>query len=247
MHTTMAKVTFAAGIGVFVLVVLMALVGGNPRPAVLPNEHGYTSAMYWFERVESVDDLFSALGQPNTEEGMRIRHAMDCINKIDFAFMFAYSIFFACLYVFFASRRKHEGRRNIMNLVIAAGIIVSCLMLLGDIFENIQLLKLTKVSSEAEVDVSVIALLMFFTRLKWFTLFFASIGFAVVCASGASRNRWWYPLALVYATSAIIGFASFFIPGFESALELSANLMGAGWLISTIHAGYMSLKKNSGA
>lgn len=245
--TTFAKATFIAGTAVFVLIVLMALVGGNPRPAVYPNGHGYTAAMYYFERVESVNDLFSALGQAGTEAGVRLRNAMDAVNKIDFAFMVAYSALFACLFLMFASRIKSAGKHvAALNVVMIVGIVLSLVMLFGDVFENLQLLKLTKFSSEAEVDVGVIAHLMFFTRLKWFAIFFASIGFAFLCAISASQNRWWYLLSLVYAASGIIGFASFFVSGFESALELSANLLGVGWLISTIHAGVVVLRKNPG-
>ncbi len=244
--TSIARATFVCGITVFVLIVVMASVGGNPRPAVFPNAHGYTAAMYWFERVESVQDLFFALGKAGTAEGMRIRQAMDAVNTIDFAFMIAYSAFFASLYLLFSLRVKHKDARiSFNNIWMIAGIVLSILMLFGDIFENIQLLKLTKFSNEAEVDINVIAHLMFFTRLKWFAIFFASIGFSILCAISAWHNRWWYLLSLVYVASGVIGFMSFFVPGYAAWLELSANVMGAGWLISTLHAGYVALRKNA--
>ncbi|MCX7679399.1 MAG: hypothetical protein N2316_09280 [Spirochaetes bacterium] len=238
-----AIATFGAGIFVFVTFGAMMLIGGNPRPAVYPNEHRYSAAISWFERAESVRDVFSALGHPHTEEGMRIRKAMDVINIIDFAFMISYAAFFGLLYYFFALYAKKGGTfLRTLNVFGFIGAIFAIVMLFGDIFENIQLLELTKATSEAEVDIHVLGRLMFFTRVKWFAIFFASIGFSFLCAIAALENPFWYMLAFTYAVSGLLGFLSFFIPAFGVGLEISGILVGMGWMISTAHAGYVAIK-----
>lgn len=240
-----ARIAFFFGIAAFLLVGIMAAFGSNLKPAVYPNEKGYPAAMYWFERVESVGDLFGAIGDPSSADGVRIRRAMDAVNRIDFAFMIAYSALFACLFVLMVSMLKAELRRvAVLNVLLSAGLIFSLVMLVGDIFENVQLLNLTKAANKAEVDVNIIARLMFFTRLKWFSIFFASIGLSVLCTFFGRENWRWYILACIYAASGIIGFVSFFVPPLGSMLVLSANLMGAGWLISVIHAGTIAFRKN---
>jgi hypothetical protein len=242
---TSARAAFMFGVVVFIFIGVMGFSESNVRPAQYPNQHGYTAAMYWFERTESVRDLFSAIGDPSTDEGIRIRHVMDRVNNIDFGFMVAYSALFASLYFFLGSLLKTMGEKPThVNLFLSVGLVISLIMLIGDIFENIQLLKLTKDVAEADVDVNTIARLMFFTRLKWFSIFIASIGLSVLYALYARKNWKWHLLGLVYAASGTVGFASFFVPGFDGVLEISANLMGVGWLFSTIHASFVGLKKH---
>ena len=242
--TSFVRATFAAGIATFLLIIVMAIAGGNPKPAAYPNPEGFTAAMYWFEVTENTDDLFRALGDPALEAGRSIRASMDRVNRIDFAFMVSYSLFFALLVLLL--RGLIAGSDAVparIRLIAAAGVTLSILMLAGDILENLQLLKLTAYASPAEVDTGVISLLMAFTRVKWFAIFLASLALAVLYARWFGKRWPVYVFVLLYGASGIIGFLSFFIPGWRAALEISANLMGAAWLASTVHAGIIAFRK----
>lgn len=233
-----------AGALAFALIIVMGIAGGNPKPATYPNPEGFTAAMYWFEVANSPADLFAALGDPAREEGWALRVAMDTTNRIDFGFMVAYSLLFALLFVTLRGLIAGEGTASgpVRNIA-AAGVALAVLMLAGDILENIQLLKLTDYASPADTDTGVIAQLMALTRVKWFAIFLASLGLAVLYARWFGRRWPAYIFVALYASSAIIGFISFFAPGWRAALELSANLMGAAWLASTIHAGIVAFRK----
>jgi len=233
-----------AGALAFALIIVMGIAAGNPKPATHPNADGFTAAIYWFEVVESPADLFDALGDPAQEAGRALRAAMDLTNRIDFAFMIAYSLLFALLFVMLRGLVAGEGTASgpVRNIA-AAGVALAVLMLAGDILENVQLLKLTGYASPADTDTGVIGLLMAFTRVKWFAIFLASLGLAVLYARWFGRRWPAYIFVALYASSAIIGFTSFFAPGWRAALELSSNLMGAAWLASTIHAGIVAFRK----
>lgn len=239
-----ALAAFAAGAAAFALIVVMGIAGGNPKPATFPNPDGFTAAIYWFEVANSPADLFAALGDPAREEGRMIRASLDLTNRIDFAFMIAYSIFFALLFVMLRVFISGDGPAHgpVKNLAMA-GVALAALMLAGDILENIQLLALTGFASLADTDTGVIALLMAFTRVKWFAIFLASLGLAVMYARWFGRRWPVYVFVTLYGASAIIGFLSFFAPGWRAVLELSANLMGAAWLASTVHAGIAAFRK----
>lgn len=243
--TSYVRAAFAAGIATFLLIIVMGVAGGNTKPSVYPNPEGFTAAMYWFEVAETTDDLFQALGDPALEAGRSIRASMDTVNRIDFAFMVSYSFFFVLLVLmlkgFIAGGGAVPAR---IRIIAAAGVTLGILMLAGDILENLQLLKLTAYAAPAEVDTGVISLLMAFTRVKWFAIFLASLALAVLYARWFGKRWPVYLFVLLYGASGIIGFLSFFMPGWRAALEISSNLMGAAWLASTVHAGIIVFGKD---
>ena len=242
----LSKPVFLSGIFVFVFIVAMFAAGGNPRPAVYPNEHGFTAAMYWFELAESPADLFQALGDPSTETGRNLRMSMDSVNRVDFGFMAAYSLFMALLSLLLrAMIVQRDGPSTAMRGLVLAVLAMSLVMFLGDILENIQLLKLTKFQAPGEVEADVISSLMIFTRIKWFAIFLASLMLAALYVIWFRKRIPAAVFALLFGASGIIGFISFFAPGMKALLELSSNLLGAAWLAATVHAGVVVFRRKA--
>ncbi len=232
------KRTLISGILTFFLIVVMFVLGGNPKPAEFPNEFGFTAAIYWLEVTESPAELFRVLGDPATETGRDLRAGMDSVNRVDFAFMAAYSLFMALLALMLQGLLLHrDGPVPAVRAFVLAALAMSIVMFLGDIMENIQLLKLTKFQASGDVDGDVISSLMMFTRFKWFAIFLGSLMLASLYILWFRKRIPAALFALLFGASGIIGFISFLAPGMKALLELSSNLLGAAWLAATIHAG----------
>lgn len=232
-----------AGLFTFLILLVMLIAGGNPKPAAYPNADGFSAAIYWFEVTESADDLFRALGDPSLDKGAGIRSTMDRVNRIDFAFMAAYSVYFALLFVMMRGLIAVAGPvKTRITILAAAGVVFSILMLAGDIMENVQLLKLTGYASPEETDMAVIGRLMAFTRLKWFAIFLGSLALAALYIEHFGKRLSSFLFALFYGLTAVIGFISFFVPGMRAMIELSSFMLLLAWLVSLLHVGVIMLR-----
>jgi hypothetical protein len=231
--------------GLFVVIsylTMAAHTGGARKPADHPNTRGFNSAIIWFELLESPDELFLALGDPGTEQGKELRRAMDTLNHYDFFFMAGYSVFYASLalflYVLLGERRGRLDRP-----ILYAGIALACLMLVGDIFENMRLLELSACRNLGDVREGSIGMLMLWTRVKWFSIFISGLLLAPQYMRYFTVRIAGVVFTILFIVPSITGFAAFFMPGKGFLLEAGSSLLGVAWASALVH-GIVVLKRN---
>jgi hypothetical protein len=111
-----------------------------------------------FEFIETKEEVIDLFGQTDDENrNSRIKN-MDLGNRLDFIYMFLYSLFLFC----FSWKCAGLSRKRIFLL----GTIISVAILLGDFFENIQLLYITS-KFETETLTGQLYNLKMFTWIKW--------------------------------------------------------------------------------
>ena len=122
--------------------------------------HGYSSVILAFEFILNQSDLDAVLSPLSTAQIADL----DMVNYIDFAYMVIYSSLLAGV---FYITWKMEGLK-----FLKLGMAFAACALFSDLFENFQLLDLTKMysSSTTEGLDSVMSNLFIFTWLKWGSL-----------------------------------------------------------------------------
>lgn len=127
---------------------------------------GFSTPIMAFEFVESpgeVSKLFGlsgSLDQVSKTQAMThsMIQAMDSGNKLDYIYMFLYSSFL----FFFSIVCVKQSRQKLYY----AGSVLAVIILIADIFENIQLLKITAKLTTLDF-VKELSLLHWFTWMKW--------------------------------------------------------------------------------
>ncbi len=165
-----------AQLGLFAIPLLICMVAmGNqfPKGEVL----GFNNKVIAFEFATSTADIQEILAPLSTAE----MKGMDGGNYIDFAFMLTYSSF---IFFFFKTAKQQY---KIKWLVI--GQVLAVIILLGDVFENIQLLNITRTFTNDPNDLNIAAFLFqlqLFTWLKWLCLALALLlaSFTLIHAKG---------------------------------------------------------------
>ncbi|MBN1531346.1 MAG: hypothetical protein JXA20_01660 [Spirochaetes bacterium] len=246
MHTQIKKASlFVTVAGLLVIISFLTMTtqtGGARKPAVHPNVRGFNSAIIWFELLESPDELFLALGDPGTEQGRALRLTMDTLNHYDFFFLACYSVFYASLSLFLYTLLS-ERRGRLDRPLLYAGIALAVLMLIGDCCENLRLLELSAYTNSGEVSEGSIGMLMLWTRIKWFSIFIASLLLATQYTRYFTVRIAGVLFAILFIVPSISGFAAFFIPGKGFLLETASSLLGVAWASALVH-GIVVLKRN---
>ncbi len=121
---------------------------------------GYSSQIIAFEFVTDTIELKEVLTPLTSQELANV----DAINYIDFGFMLAYNSF-----LFFIGYYLFQEQKSFVSLSL---IVLPFLILAMDVFENIQLLKLSELYrvSNLEYTLPIIAYLKIFTWTKWLSL-----------------------------------------------------------------------------
>lgn len=163
----------------------------SPSPEKIPE--GYSSSILAFEFVSNQKELQETIGPLSAKE----RSDMDKLNYVDFGFMTLYGIF---LFLFMARFGSVTSGQLFAKAKWLAPLIV-----LFDVLENIQLLKLTNVPTDTTSVDATIMLLGVFTWFKWglLSVVFAIIGYAM---TKMNRSKW---LGYVLLLPAIIGIVAF--------------------------------------
>ena len=169
---------------------LMVWMNSYMPPADLA-PYGYSSVILAFEFILNSTDLETVLSPLSATQVA----GLDMVNNIDFAYMVVYSALLAG--VFYITWRK-EGL-NFLKL----GMALAACALFSDLFENFQLLDLTKMYTSSTIDgvESVISNLFIFTWLKWGAL---AIAMAILVPVLIKRGLFSKVIAFVLAIPVVI-------------------------------------------
>ena len=245
-----ALVVVLTGVATIFTAIVMTVVPGTvPPPASSEHAAKFTNTIIWFELVKDVDEVFAVLGPFDDLTGMERREKLDRVNQLDFGFMVAYSAFNGALVILVWTLNR--GRRLWQGLsLIGVGTMLAALMLVGDVIENLQLLRLTGYASVNDVPAEVMRQLNVWTRVKWGALFAESIllawGYsAYFLRPGENRiQRAGLVIAICFAAAAVLGFPSLTVVSIRYWLESASACLLPAWLFSLFHAGFLVVKSN---
>ena len=236
----LASLVIILGLASFGMLGLLISFGGPEplRPATYPNEPGFQSAIIWFELAASKQEVFQILGDPKDQQGVHIRQVMDKTDVYDYGYMVLYSLmcFFILALIFYLNQNKPGAAAKTWILYVSAFMCIA--MLAGDAMENVQLLKLTKYASVADVDDAVVTALNIWTRVKWGAIFIFTIVAAYeyfVYFYGKKIPQALFVIA--YGSSAVLGMVSLSAMSMRYLAETASYLVALSWLVSIVHAG----------
>lgn len=157
-----------AGLLAIPLLICMIIMGNYfPRGQAL----GFSTFIIAFEFVSTTEEVRQLLAPLSPEQMARV----DVGNYLDFAFMLFYSAF---LFLFF-----REARTVFRLKWLVVGQVLAVIIFFGDLFENIQLLNITKAFQANPESLEIVPFLFklqLFTWVKWLclalSLLFASLG-----------------------------------------------------------------------
>ncbi len=225
-------------IGLYTFIALGVMMTQTPvksKPATYPNERGFKNAIYWFELVDSPEELFLVLGDPATEIGKQLRAGMDKLNRYDFGYMAGYAPFYASLFLFIlvilGDRNGKYGK-----IVLYTGLALSAAMLVGDVCENVVLFKLSAYQNIAEVNRSTVTMLQIFTRIKWFAILIAGILLAFRYLRYFFSRIAGAVYAILFLVPSIMGFWAFASPSKGNLLETGSVFIGLAQIAAFGHA-----------
>jgi hypothetical protein len=209
--------------GAAVVLLTVVLLSVSPGGPVERNVPGFVNPVVGFELASEPDHVFGILGRPDDPRRPDAVRRMNLVNEIDFAFMIAYS----ALYFGIVSLLRARG-------AVTGGVatFLACLpfvMWLGDLLENVQLLRLAGMT-DANAMPATLGWLRVFTTLKWHALFGTSL---LVALPIWQQPSWWHWTALVFAAAGVVGFGSL---GYLPAIESAGYLLGIAWLLTWIYA-----------
>ena len=209
--------------GMLVLVLAAVLLSTSPKKPVHANVPGFRDVVVGFELASTPDQVFGILGYPQDPDRAATVSAMDLTNKIDFAFMIAYPLFFFAIALLLASRQA------VPKWFLPVCALLALTMGVADALENRQLLLLSQTIDPASMA-SPLARLRLFTALKWSAIAVTSGLVALRLWRDASLWRW---SALTFGLSALLSLLAF---RDVSWLEAAANLVAVGWLLTWVYA-----------
>lgn len=250
-HSSTRQAAFAVAItGVATLVTAMLLVvipGAAPSPATTGHPAGFTNTILWFELAKDADEVFANLGPSDDPTGQERREVLDGINRWDFGFMVAYSTFHGALFVLIwtlnRGRRFWSGRWYVIEGLFFAGV-----MLVGDVFENIQLLRLTGYADASDVTAGVVHQLNVWTRVKWGAIFAASallaVGYAVYFLRPSAKpfSRAGLITAILFLAAAGLGFPSLAVESLRHWVEHASICLLPAWVLALGHGARIALR-----
>jgi hypothetical protein len=234
-----AKWVVATGSATVLAVLIMrALTGGDISPHRYPNPEGFQSAMLWLELAYTPEEVFKILGPFDSDQGQALRRNLDTSNVYDFAFMFCYSLFNACLIIFISQLNTYRFTGLVkLRAFLILGLLLSVAMLIGDIVENVTLRDLTHAMSPADISQDQMEQLMYWTRVKWGSI-------ALVClmlSAGYTAYFWRIPPLLLPVGFAIAGVSALIAISIHDArfiLErVTVSHLAVVWAAALVHAG----------
>ncbi len=151
----LSLVHFSA-IGLIILSILMSYV-------YFLNTGNFNSPVIEFEFVKNSKDVKDIFMQDNELKYNEIKGVNDQ-NIVDFAYM----LFYSSLLVFTLLKIKKTDNKIFFNLAI----VFSVIAFLSDIFENIELFKITKYILNGNDFSEPVKMLFVITRLKWLSIAF---------------------------------------------------------------------------
>lgn len=236
-----------AGFAMIATFILLAVEsgGGVVHPLEYPNQPGFSQAIIWFELLQSPEEVKQVIGEPSTDEGIRLRHVMDTINKYDFLYMVCYPLLFAALVVFVHALLVNKGyQMSHGRTLVFIGLFLSAVMFVGDVLENIQLLKISAYSNLSDIKPNLLTTLQIATRIKSVPIFLVSLllAYFYILYFGLSFS---VILPIVYCSSAILGLIGISFGSARFLVETSYSLLALVWFLSIIHGGvwYLRSKK----
>jgi len=147
----------AGWVGVAVIILSVSLLCIFPA-RTQSNIDGLFTPIIAFEFIQTPQEVYQLFGGEASPERDAMARAMDRGNHLDFAYMIFYSFF---LFTFSVLGARELGIR-----VLYLGAALSVVILLGDFFENIQLLGITANLATGDFEEE-LRRLPLFTWLKW--------------------------------------------------------------------------------
>jgi len=144
-------------IGLLLILSSLALMKVFPSQAPeLPS--GFFTPILAFEFAVSPQEVENLFGEPQSEYRAAMIAAMDLGNRLDYIYMVLYTLFLLGFSVTCARLNQ--------NPYYYSAALISILVLLGDVMENVQLLGITRKLAEGGFERE-LQLLFYFTWLKW--------------------------------------------------------------------------------
>jgi hypothetical protein len=203
-------------LGIILIAFGLILPGFFPKEAKMPK--GFNSPIIYFEFIKTPDEVKDFFGVSDSGEFDReLAVKMDLGNKIDFGFMLVYSAFLFFLFLKLAKISNKKWLRLGMFLAVIA--------LLGDFFENIQLLSITSNLKSGEY-ITQLSLLKIFTWIKWNSLV---INFLLFVPFFFIQKSISHIITYIMAIPFVLGLIAFINRGFVN--ELFAKSISACFLV----------------
>ena len=160
------------------ILIIFLLLMNSYFPQIPAN--GYSSFIVAFEFAQTPAEVRSLFQNLTPDEIKRI----DTGNYLDFGFMFAYSILIGFIFA--------KSARIFRRKWLYFGVVLSAVILLSDLAENVYLLKLSNsfLTNNYSIHVNLLNNLHLFTWLKWGTLAFVFFIFYEVLI----RLNWFYKI-----------------------------------------------------
>jgi hypothetical protein len=195
-----------------------------------------------FELAKSWSDVYSILKDISDPAA-----ALDPQLKVDYGFLLSYPLLNAALFLF-VRQLAPAGSWVRHPLVLAVGLALAVLMLMGDAVENAELLSLTKLPATPELSVpaplfaQILCTLGLFSRLKWAALGVSSVilGLSFLAVP---------PESLFFRGAGYLLLASFVVAGGlclwgvamgqAQPIKTSVLVFGVPWLLSMAEAGWV--------
>ncbi len=152
----MKKLTF-----VHYIVIVLVLLSLSMSYAYFTVAGNFNSPIIEFEFVKSVSDVEGIFIKDNIINKNMVE-GVDKQNYIDFAYMLAYSIFLALVFISI-SKQKNEK-------LFLIGVLLALIAFVSDFFENVQLLNISDNLLSGNNYLQDIKYLMIFTYIKWLSL-----------------------------------------------------------------------------
>jgi hypothetical protein len=196
----------------------------------------------WFELVHSPRELADILPAGTSAAGVKMRAALDAVNRVDCVLIPAYTLLNAMFFWFLGGAFSPGWARRFMVI----GLVLCPVMLVGDYLENYELFGLTKVVGDVLQSPEVAARihhLEVFTRIKWGALFLACalLGTSYACqarpATLSSLRRGLYGLmAGGYVVAAVMGLSGVCWLQQRPRVADASYLMMLMWLFTVVDA-----------
>ncbi|MCC5814670.1 MAG: hypothetical protein JJT78_07940 [Leptospira sp.] len=201
-------------VGIFLGIGFLLIHREIPDEPVLRNHSGLTSTILGISLANIPDDIYGILGGPENEEFMSYIEQFKSVLLYQIVLIVLYVIFFLQIIGF-----SYRNSEKIGQVYFLSGLLI--LSALGDIGENFQLQAILDANSEDKM-LQPLALLSWFTNLKW-GLLFAIAGYL-------SMRLWLYEKGIILKTQAIF-MQTAFLFWLSSFIRLNLIELGILFLI----------------
>lgn len=203
---------------------------------------GGKGVMVDFELAQSWNDV-----QPILQGIQNPAALLDPQLKVDYGFLLSYPLLNAALFLF-VRQLVPAGSWVRHPLVLAAGLALAVLMLMGDAVENAELLSLTKLPPTPELPIpaplfaQILSTLGLFSRLKWATLGVSSVILGAAFLTVPPENLLFHGAGpvLLLAFAAAGGLCLWGVAmGQVQPIKTGVLVFGAPWLLSIAEAAWV--------